>query len=165
LREKVEKYVIGETYSGQQASKIKAKVDELEIKITKMVERYKCQNTTDYDSWDVTGVVGAALLAFSCGAMNRKGAVEKFSKYVLSTLAENLMPNLCRLAQARRLYLVVMFTINDSPTSTAQREIFQQISEMGQQVNTLTLRSIPEAIEELKSDMTKTQVRANLYAT
>jgi hypothetical protein len=41
LREKVEKYVIGETYSGQRASKIKAKVDELEIKITKMVERYK----------------------------------------------------------------------------------------------------------------------------
>jgi hypothetical protein len=83
LEEKVEKYVIGETYSGQQASKIKAKVDELKIKITKMVEQYKCQNM-DY-AWDVTSVVGAALLAFSCGSMNQKGAVEKFSKYVLST--------------------------------------------------------------------------------
>jgi hypothetical protein len=44
---------------------------------------------------------------------------------------------------------------NDSPTSTAQCEIFQQISKMGigQQVNTLTLWSIQEAIEDLKSDM------------
>ena len=140
LETTVEKYVIGETYSGQKHIKIKTKVQELEEKVHKMVERFKGINASY--SGDVTSVVGAALLAYSCGSMNRKDAAGKFSRIILSTLAEDLMPNLWRLAQARRLYLVVL-SASDSPNSTAHRETYSLMEGMD-----VTLMSIQETIQE-----------------
>lgn len=149
LETKVEKYVIGETYSGQRETKIKEKVEELEAKIHKMVERFKGLNTSY--SGDVTSVVGATLLAYSCGPMKRKDAARKFSRIILSTLTEDSMPNLWRLAQARRLYLVVM-SANDSPNSTAHRETYSLMEGMDIRMEgmDITLMSIQEAQETIQ---------------
>jgi len=146
----VEKYIIGETYSGQEETTLMEKVTVLEEKIEKMVGRFNNTNTNSCE--DVTSVVGAALLAYFCGPMKRRDAAEKFSEYVNSTLTKDSMPHLWRLAQARRLFLLVM-SANDSPYSTAHRATFQVTEGIE-----LSLSAIEENMSAMKEKLDRMSV-------
>jgi hypothetical protein len=121
-----EKYVIGETYSGQNDFEIRKKVWDLEEKITKMISRRARFGQNCNTCTDVTSLVGAAILASSCGSRERKTAVAGFNQTILSTMDPKETPNLWRLAQAHRLFLVVL-SQSESPVTSASRETHRLI--------------------------------------
>ena len=128
---RAEKYVIGETYSGSSNFKIMKKVDHLEQTIEKVLDRH--EKNSSLERKDTTSVVGAALLAYSCGSESRKAAAKKFLKMVSKRLDSGKTPNLWRLAEARRLYVVVL-SQRESPYSAIQRETGRllEVLSMGQ---------------------------------
>jgi hypothetical protein len=127
-----EKYMIGETYSGVKTKTVESKVKELEEKIEKMKTR--SENNYDRTVADITSLVGAAILAFQCGAKPRKDAVRFYGDIVLNSFSQSKQPLLWRLAQARRFFLVVLSNY-ESPHTSALRSIEagQQTIEAGQQ--------------------------------
>ena len=144
-----EKYVIGETYSGQSNAKVRDKLRELEIKIKKMVSRHDEKHASTCG--DVTSLVGAAILAFSNGSKSRSAAATEYLLRISSLLNKASTPYLWRLAQAHRFFLVVL-SAHESPVASALREVAagQQASEASQLAIESRLQSIQETLESLK---------------
>jgi hypothetical protein len=81
LEQDVEKYVIGETYSGEKERKVKAKVNELELKISKMKVRHE-GNHSGRSCPDISSLVGAAMLAILNGSKPRASAATFFKRII-----------------------------------------------------------------------------------
>jgi hypothetical protein len=114
-----EKYVVGESYSGDREYRIKAKVKELEEKLEKMKQRHSSQSNAVRDA---TSLFGAAILSFTCQTLPRKDQSKKCMKAVLEELSSAATPILWRIAQAERLFIVVLST-SEGPSTCAFREI------------------------------------------
>jgi hypothetical protein len=137
--EHAEKYVIGESYSGVRDTMVDKKVIQLELKIAKMVTRHggSCS--------DVTSLVGAAMLAFSNGSKPRNLAATSYQQIVSTNVTEDKTPNLWRLAQAHRLFLVVLSQNECALTST-----FRGIAENMENIE-LSLATIIEKLDQLST--------------
>ena len=124
LERTAEKYVVGESYSGDREDRIKRKVKELEEKLVKLKDRHETQSCAVSD---VTSLFGAAILSFTCQSLPRKDQSKKCMAAVLEELSSDKTPILWRLAQAKRLFLVVLST-KEGPCTCALREITRGIS-------------------------------------
>ena len=99
--------------------RIKAKVKELEEKLEKMKQRHSSQSNAVRDA---TSLFGAAILSFTCQTLPRKDQSKKCMKAVLEELSSAATPILWRIAQAERLFIVVLST-SEGPSTCAFREI------------------------------------------
>jgi len=165
VRAEAEKYVIGETYSGQNGKKIEGKVEDLETIIKKMKIRYELNHGNTVT--DVTSLVGAAILAFRCGPKSRKHALTWCRNIILKALRKTGNPFLWRLAQARRFFLVVLSDY-ESPQTSALRaieagqqslEVGQQLLEVGQQSLEVGQQSLEVGQQSLEVGMQSMQVQ------
>ena len=136
-----EKYIIGESYSGQSEETVAEKVHTLEDRIGKMISHFKAKHSKGLAD-DITCAVGAVLLCFSSGAKERNDARIYFSNIIYREMSPNETPYLWRLAAARRCYLLVLANI-ENPQATSLREIVG-ISESTQ----LSLQSLEETVAE-----------------
>jgi hypothetical protein len=116
----------------------------MEVKINEMVARHQNRGGA---CPDVTGLVGAAIVSCSCGARPRAQASTESTASLLTILDESLHPYLWRLAQARRLFLVVL-SVADSPIATSSRQTFQTLQSMQTDSEVMT-----KDMQALKSDM------------
>lgn len=148
VEDTVERYVIGETYFGHNEAKIKVKINELEPKIVKMINRHNENHPTTCT--DVTAVVGSAILSVSCGPKSRKDAMEARKKQSLGHLNVTLTPNMWRLVEARRFFLVVL-SLDESPITAVTRDTHALIEgiSLGQEDTKATLEWIQESLEGL----------------
>lgn len=152
----VEKYVIGETYSGNKESKIIDKMNELELAIKKLIIRHNENHSVICA--DVTQVWSGQqfcqfLVVRSVAKMPCKSWKESWLRY----FTEKQTPNPWRLAQARRVFLVVL-SVAECPITTATRStrtLIQGISldqamiSLGQETMGLQLQVIQESLASL----------------
>jgi len=132
IEDKIEKCIVGETYSGQNEMTVGGKVASLEERIQKMIVRYT-QNH-GIGCADVTSAVGAALLCFSCGSKSRKDSKAYFSTVILDKMDEIDTPLLWRIAKAHRLFLVVLSN-SECPISATHRQLAQQTESLELSLN------------------------------
>lgn len=118
-----EKYVVGESYSGDREDKIRGKVNQLEEKLVRMKQRHSIQSPAVSDA---TSLFGAAILSFTCQTLPRKDQSKKCMKAVLEELSFTQTPILWRLAQAERFFIVVLST-REGANTCALREITRGI--------------------------------------
>jgi hypothetical protein len=126
----VDKYIVGESYSGKKENSIKSKVTQLETKLQKMWHRHKALSGKNHA--DYTSLFGAAILAFTSVSAPRSEQYKKCNRAVLESLSCPSSPILWRLAQAERFFIVVLST-SDAANTCALREIAsgQQSMEVG----------------------------------
>jgi len=136
-----EKYIVGESYSGQSENTIRGKVETLEDRVKKLQIRYNENHAEKAE--DVTCAVGAVMLCFSAGPKQREQAKSHFDKIVCESMSAQATPLLWRIAQARRLFLVVL-SDTENPQATALRELAAQsqstqlqLDEMGMNMNSM----------------------------
>lgn len=118
-----EKYVVGESYSGDREDRIKGKVHQLEEKLDKMKQRHSIQSSALSDA---TSLFGAAILSFTCQSLPRKDQSRKCMRAVSEELSFTQTPILWRLAQAERFFIVVLST-REGANTCALREITRGI--------------------------------------
>jgi hypothetical protein len=119
-----EKYVVGESYSGDREDRIKGKVHQLEEKLDKMKRRHSIQSLAAVS--DVRSLFGAAILSFTCQLLPRKDQSRKCMEAVSEELSSTQTPILWRLAQAERFFIVVLST-REGANTRALREITRGI--------------------------------------
>jgi hypothetical protein len=140
-----EKYVVGESYSGDREERIKGKVKQLEEKLEKMIQRHVSQSGGAPP--DVTSLFGAAILSFTCQASPRKEQSKKCMKAVLEGLSSASTPILWRLAQAERLFIVVLST-SEGASTCAFREIARGMNNVEISIDS-GLATVLERLDEM----------------
>jgi hypothetical protein len=108
LQANAQKYVVGESYSGQNRFTMKAKVTQLEQKLQKMKTHH--EGCTRKIVHDVTTLFGAAIFSYTCHSRVRQHQKAICMDAVLEGLSENGTPALWRLAAAHRLFVAVLST-------------------------------------------------------
>lgn len=151
LDDKAEKYVIGETYSGENKYKVQGKVKELEKKIVTMVNRHKEKHGRSCS--DVTSLVGAAIMALTSGSKARGSAADSLKDTISNRVKQDKTPYLWRLAHARRLFLVVL-----SQDETAVTSSFRFIAS-SLDSNDVRMQSIDESLQSNDVRMDSIDVR------
>lgn len=128
LQNKADKYIIGESYSGEQESKVRAKVGALEEKISKMM--YRTQRLSGRSINDVTSLFGAGILSYVCPmGVKRLKHANNCKQQILQEISKKKTPHLWRLAEARRLFLCVLSSTEGAHT-TSLRAIFSGINSL-----------------------------------
>ncbi|CAB9501695.1 expressed unknown protein [Seminavis robusta] len=127
------KYVVGEAYSGSNPVKLRAKLHQLEGGIETLRARHVGRGNVCND---ITCLVGAALLICSCGSRPRAQAVRDDSASLLGTLSQADHPHLWRLAEAGRLFCLVM-SANESPQSVIARQTHQALTSLQDDVSAM----------------------------
>ena len=145
-----EKYVVGESYSGDQEKRIKEKVKQLEATLEKMKQRHSSQSDAVSD---VTSLFGAAILSFTCQSLPRKDQSKKCMKAVKEELSSATTPILWRLAQAERLFIVVLST-SEGANTCAFREISRGIEGVERGIEGFRLE-ILQRLDELQGKSSK----------
>jgi hypothetical protein len=153
LRNDVNKYVIGESYSGDNLKKIKTKVTQLEEKIEKMKVRHELQTRSPVS--DVTCLVGAAILSFMTPlgkSVGRKERADHCKKQIYKVLSCAKTPHLYRLAQGRRLFLCVL-SATDAAQTAALREVSSGIDSLnvGQMATEGKIDAMEEKVDAMYS--------------
>lgn len=127
------KYFLAEAYSGANESKIKDKVVQLETLIDFTKKRWEDRGYPAVE--DITQIIGAAALIFSCGSEPRKVFLEN----VLNIIRINAGPKIQRLAQAGRM-LVVVLDKGHSPLTYNQRAVANHLT---------TLQEVQEEMHQM----------------
>ena len=96
LEKTAEKYIIGESYSGQSEDTVR-KVIGLEDRVKKMQTRFSEYHAANAD--DVTCAVGAVMLCFSSGPRNREDAKSYFDDLVRENMSPQATPLLWRVCR------------------------------------------------------------------
>ncbi|CAB9510931.1 expressed unknown protein [Seminavis robusta] len=138
------KYVVGEAYSGANPLKLADKVEQLESAIETLRARHVGRGGA---CGDITSLVGAALLICSCGSRHRAQAVIEDSGYFLAALNQRNHPHLWRLAQARRLFCIVM-SANESPQTVIGRQTHRTLTSLQMDV-----QGVQSDIQGMQSDI------------
>lgn len=163
LQNDVDKYVIGESYSGDNPEMMEKKVKQLEKKIKKMKERHEHQIGPVSD---VTRLVGAAILSFMTPlgkGIGRKDRADYCKKKIYKVLSCATTPLLYRLAQGRRLFLCVL-SATDAAQTAALREVSSGIDSLnvGQMATEARVGSVEGKVESVEG---KVDAMNNLLST
>ena len=148
----VDKYIVGESYSGENEISIKSKVTQLETKLNKMWHRHKAMSGKNHS--DYTSLFGAAILAFTSISTARRDQYKKCDRAVLESLSNTSSPILWRLAQAER-FLIVVLSTSDAAHTCALREIAsgQQSMEVGMQSMEAGIHNIEEHLAKISEQI------------
>lgn len=84
------KYIIGESYSGNDEVRIQGKVGDLEKKLRLMMERHASLHDKKHS--DATSLFGAAILSFTCRSVPRKEQAKNCMDAVLHVLSKTMTP-------------------------------------------------------------------------
>lgn len=140
------KYVVGEAYSGAKPATYAIKVGQLESAIETLRARHVDRGGACND---ITSLVGAALLICSCGSRSRAQAVNEDSALFMTALDQGHHPNLWRLAEARRLFCLVI-SASESPQTVIGRQTYQTLSSLQDDVS-----AMQDDVSAMQSDLEK----------
>ena len=138
------KVVIGEVYSGDSPLVVQEKVHQLERNVRGYCDRcghFSRSINVDDDAFDVTSIVGLAVLHLNGCGLPRKQALRQYKKYVGGALSQSATPFLWRLWYSERFVIHVVASEEAALTyeimSIHQKlqELYQKLEEMNQSIS------------------------------
>ena len=127
-------HLTAEVYSGKNESNVRGKVVQMEVMLTKIMNREEEQSGSTEIKNDPTGLIGAGCFVFLDHKHNRKKSLKYFLRLIQNKLSKTDHPILWRMMTAQRLFVVVL-TGAEAPITLHNMNMNDELSSLKEKMD------------------------------